>query len=113
MSKCSRYGCDCSRDSVQMAMAVLLREHLQQLAGPPLLFDPAFSETDVALVKSFGLGVIEENEQGRRAVQQPTFFYLAHCEVWDTLVDCPGCCGRVHGGRDTASRVACNLIAAG
>ena len=64
-----------------MAMAVLLHEHLQHLAGPPLMYDPAFSESDVALLRSYGMDTIQENEQGKRAVQRPTLFYLAHCEV--------------------------------
>ncbi|WIA36017.1 hypothetical protein OEZ86_007380 [Tetradesmus obliquus] len=54
---------------------------LPGLSQPPLLFDPAFSEADRLLLQGLGLRVIEENEEGRRAVQGPTLFYLPHCEA--------------------------------
>ncbi|WIA15841.1 hypothetical protein OEZ85_012596 [Tetradesmus obliquus] len=65
----------------QLALVLLLQGLLPRLSQPPLLFDPAFSEADRLLLQGLGLGVIEENEEGRRPVQGPTLFYLPHCEA--------------------------------
>lgn len=66
---------------MQLALALLLREHLPGLAGPPETYDPAFSDVDRALLAALGVHVIEVNEGGARAVSEPTLFYLPHCEV--------------------------------
>jgi len=79
------YGLGCVEDSRvsrhQLALALLLRELLPGLAGPPQLFDPAFTDVDSAVLRALGMEVIREDERGARAVEAPTLFYLPHLEV--------------------------------
>ncbi|XP_069788973.1 SRR1-like protein isoform X3 [Narcine bancroftii] len=44
-----------------------------------LLFDPLFTEWEKRFLKDCGLVVIEENEEGKRSINQPTLFYMIHC----------------------------------
>uniref|UniRef100_A0A671S4R1 SRR1 domain containing n=1 Tax=Sinocyclocheilus anshuiensis TaxID=1608454 RepID=A0A671S4R1_9TELE len=41
--------------------------------------DPVFSESECDALKELGFTVLTENEEGKRAVYQPTLFYLMHC----------------------------------
>lgn len=66
---------------LQLALASLLQSLLPGLQQPPQLYDPAFSELDHQLLEAMGMQVIDHNEQGSRPVQQPTLFYMPHCEV--------------------------------
>lgn len=66
---------------LQLALALLLRDHLPCLAGPPEAFDPAFTEVDAALLSQLGVTPMSVNEGGARSVSEPTLFYLPHCEV--------------------------------
>ncbi len=71
----------------QLALLLLLRDQLlPSLASPPELFDPMFSQLDVALLAKLGLRVVHLDEQCARRVQTPTLFYLPHLEV------CAGSC---------------------
>lgn len=52
------------------------------------VFDPVFNSIDILVLKHFQMHVIEENEDGHRPVQRPTFFYMPHCEgvLYDSLL---------------------------
>lgn len=65
----------------QLALATLLQQLLPGLASPPQLYDPAFSPLDAALLQHLGMEVVGRDEGGRRPVDEPTLFYLPHCEV--------------------------------
>lgn len=66
----------------QLALVLLLmHELLPQLSGPPIVFDPAFSEADMALLKHLGMHLAEQDERCARRTAQPTFFYMPHVEV--------------------------------
>ncbi|NXK48639.1 SRR1L protein, partial [Chauna torquata] len=44
------------------------------------LFDPAFSELELAALGELGLRLLPENEEGKHRVQDsPTLFYMVHC----------------------------------
>lgn len=79
------YGVGCIEDSrvsrYQLALALLLKDLLPGLAAPPELYDPAFSELDRALLARLGLELIAKDEQGARAVEEPTLFFLPHLEA--------------------------------
>lgn len=45
-----------------------------------LVFDPAFSELEVAALGELGLRLLPENEEGKHRVRDsPTLFYMVHC----------------------------------
>lgn len=43
------------------------------------IFDPVMTELDKELCAIYKLDIIQENEQGKRAVEQSTLFYMPHC----------------------------------
>uniref|UniRef100_A0A8B9D1K5 SRR1 domain containing n=1 Tax=Anser brachyrhynchus TaxID=132585 RepID=A0A8B9D1K5_9AVES len=44
------------------------------------VFDPAFSELEVAALGELGLRLLPENEEGKHRVREgPTLFYMVHC----------------------------------
>ncbi|KAG2524701.1 hypothetical protein JM16_004861 [Phytophthora kernoviae] len=43
------------------------------------IFDPAMNKSDAAILQHFEIGVIEENEHGRRRVDHNTVFFMPHC----------------------------------
>ncbi|XP_069788972.1 SRR1-like protein isoform X2 [Narcine bancroftii] len=63
----------------QLALLFLLLETLQISQLSCLLFDPLFTEWEKRFLKDCGLVVIEENEEGKRSINQPTLFYMIHC----------------------------------
>ncbi|XP_066835489.1 SRR1-like protein isoform X3 [Anser cygnoides] len=74
-----RFG-TCPAARHQLAFLLLL---LDLLAVPPdrcSVFDPAFSELEVAALGELGLRLLPENEEGKHRVQEgPTLFYMVHC----------------------------------
>uniref|UniRef100_A0A493TH30 SRR1 domain containing n=1 Tax=Anas platyrhynchos platyrhynchos TaxID=8840 RepID=A0A493TH30_ANAPP len=74
-----RFG-TCPNARHQLAFLLLL---LQSMEVPPdrcLVFDPAFSELEVAALGELGLRLLPENEEGKHQVQDsPTLFYMVHC----------------------------------
>ncbi|XP_035421600.1 SRR1-like protein [Cygnus atratus] len=74
-----RFG-TCPGGRHQLAFLLLL---LDLLAVPPdrcSVFDPAFSELEVAALGELGLRLLPENEEGKHRVQEgPTLFYMVHC----------------------------------
>ncbi|XP_032054934.1 SRR1-like protein [Aythya fuligula] len=74
-----RFG-TCPNARHQLAFLLLL---LQRMEVPPdrcLVFDPAFSELEVAALGELGLRLLPENEEGKHQVgDSPTLFYMVHC----------------------------------
>ncbi|XP_038043448.2 SRR1-like protein [Anas platyrhynchos] len=74
-----RFG-TCPNARHQLAFLLLL---LQSMEVPPdrcLVFDPAFSELEVAALGELGLRLLPENEEGKHRVRDsPTLFYMVHC----------------------------------
>jgi hypothetical protein len=64
----------------QVALACQLSTLFSNLIAPPEAFDPVFSPHDHAVLPLLGIGIIKENEQGRRIAKQPTLFFMPHCE---------------------------------
>ncbi|XP_065595081.1 SRR1-like protein isoform X1 [Cyrtonyx montezumae] len=82
--RCVCYGLGrfaaCPTARLQLAFLLLL---LEMLAVPPshcFLFDPAFSELELAALEALGLCLLPENEEGKHCVNgSPTLFYMVHC----------------------------------
>ncbi|KAH7340772.1 hypothetical protein B0J17DRAFT_333109 [Rhizoctonia solani] len=43
------------------------------------VFDPAFEEQDILVLRELGLGVLDENKKGAHVIDVPTFMYMPHC----------------------------------
>ncbi|KZT44156.1 hypothetical protein SISSUDRAFT_338635 [Sistotremastrum suecicum HHB10207 ss-3] len=52
------------------------------------LYDPAFSEQDIADLSDLGLSIVSENLHGKYIAITPTFFYLPHCglAIYENLI---------------------------
>ncbi|XP_056585865.1 SRR1-like protein isoform X2 [Triplophysa dalaica] len=83
LKHCVCYGlgnfASCISARYQLAMLLLLLETLQIPAGSCCVYDPAFSVSECNALRELGFNVLTENEEGKRAVSQPTLFYLMHC----------------------------------
>lgn len=83
LQHCVCYGlghfASCVSARYQLAMLLLLLETLQIPVGSCSVYDPVFSESECDALKELGFTVLTENEEGKRAVYQPTLFYLMHC----------------------------------
>ncbi|XP_018584222.1 SRR1-like protein isoform X2 [Scleropages formosus] len=81
--ECVCYGLGSFLSSVssryQLAMLLLLLEALKIPPGRCSIFDPVFSAAECDVLRSLGLTVLTENEEGKRPVSRPTLFYLLHC----------------------------------
>ncbi|KAI9334073.1 SRR1-domain-containing protein [Obelidium mucronatum] len=81
--KCICYGIGSITESVisrhQLAFLVLLRDEFE--LEDVEAYDPVFTSTDIKVLESLNISVIEKNEQGRRHVSEgpPTLFYMPHC----------------------------------
>ena len=49
--------------------------------GSVWVYDPVLSEDELVVVESFGCRRIPVNEACRRAVSQPTLFFMLHCAM--------------------------------
>uniref|UniRef100_A0A8C2BIG9 SRR1 domain containing n=1 Tax=Cyprinus carpio TaxID=7962 RepID=A0A8C2BIG9_CYPCA len=83
LQHCVCYGlghfASCVSARYQLAMLLLLLETLQIPVGSCSVYDPVFSESECDALRELGFTVLTENEEGKRAVCQPTLFYLMHC----------------------------------
>lgn len=81
--QCVCYGLghfeSCVSARFQLAMLLLLLETLQIPVSSCCVYDPVFSPSECDALKELGFTVLTENEEGKRAVYQPTLFYLMHC----------------------------------
>uniref|UniRef100_A0A3B4BE27 SRR1-like domain-containing protein n=1 Tax=Periophthalmus magnuspinnatus TaxID=409849 RepID=A0A3B4BE27_9GOBI len=69
----------CVSARYQLAMLLLLLDALKIELSDCWVFDPVFSSGEKDVLKRIGLSVLTENEEGKRQVDKPTFFYLMHC----------------------------------
>uniref|UniRef100_A0A3Q4GDL6 SRR1 domain containing n=1 Tax=Neolamprologus brichardi TaxID=32507 RepID=A0A3Q4GDL6_NEOBR len=84
--ECVCYGlgpfASCVSARYQLAMLLLLLE-AGQVRGDPACYtysvSPFFSSGERDVLRDLGLTVLSENEEGKRLVEKPTFFYLMHC----------------------------------
>ncbi|XP_051524267.1 SRR1-like protein [Myxocyprinus asiaticus] len=81
--QCVCYGlgnfASCVSARYQLAMLLLLLDTLQIPVGSCCVYDPVFSVSECDALREFGFTVLTENEEGKRAVCEPTLFYLMHC----------------------------------
>ncbi|XP_066226734.1 SRR1-like protein [Saccopteryx leptura] len=82
--KCVCYGignfatCVIARN--QLAFLLLFLEKCQIPRNHCWVYDPLFSQLEIAVLNTLGVSVLSENEEGRRSVRgQPTIFYMPHC----------------------------------
>ncbi|KAM9178596.1 SRR1-like protein [Mergus octosetaceus] len=74
-----RFG-TCPNARQQLAFLLLLLERMEVPPDHCLVFDPAFSELEVAALGELGLRLLAENEEGKHQVRDsPTLFYMVHC----------------------------------
>ncbi|XP_068766977.1 SRR1-like protein isoform X2 [Struthio camelus] len=83
-SRCVCYGlgrfCSCPAARHQLAFLLLLLEELPVPRSQCFLFDPAFSEQELAVLGELGLRVLPDNEEGKHRVHESaTLFYMIHC----------------------------------
>nr|XP_055023546.1 SRR1-like protein [Misgurnus anguillicaudatus] len=69
----------CVSARYQLAMLLLLLETLQIPVDSCCVYDPVFTVSECNALRELGFIVLTENEEGKRAVCQPTLFYLMHC----------------------------------
>ncbi|ORY90335.1 SRR1-domain-containing protein [Syncephalastrum racemosum] len=62
----------------QFILALELAD-LLNLKGKMSIFDPVMTALDKQLCEKYQVHVIEEDEKGKRTVNQPTLFYMPHC----------------------------------
>ncbi|XP_039875345.1 SRR1-like protein isoform X2 [Simochromis diagramma] len=81
--ECVCYGlgpfASCVSARYQLAMLLLLLEVGQIPLKDCSVYDPVFSSGERDVLRDLGLTVLSENEEGKRLVEKPTFFYLMHC----------------------------------
>ncbi|XP_047417896.1 SRR1-like protein [Sciurus carolinensis] len=82
--KCVCYGignfASCATARTQLAFLLLFLERCQIPRSHCWVYDPLFSQLEIAVLHSLGVTVLSENEEGKRSVRgQPTVFYMLHC----------------------------------
>ncbi|XP_006869358.1 PREDICTED: SRR1-like protein [Chrysochloris asiatica] len=82
--KCVCYGignfatCVIARN--QLAFLLLFLEKSQIPRSHCCVYDPLFSQLEVAVLHALGVTVLSENEEGKRSLcGEPTIFYMLHC----------------------------------
>ncbi|XP_032509718.1 SRR1-like protein isoform X1 [Phocoena sinus] len=82
--KCVCYGvgnfatCVIARN--QLAFLLLFLEKCQIPRSHCWVYDPLFSQLEIAVLSTLGVVVLSENEEGKRSVYgEPTVFYMLHC----------------------------------
>lgn len=82
--KCVCYGignfATCVIARHQLTFLLLFLEKCQIPRRHCWVYDPLFSQLEIAVLKSLGVTVLSENEEGRRSIHgEPTIFYMPHC----------------------------------
>ncbi|XP_027811690.2 SRR1-like protein [Marmota flaviventris] len=82
--KCVCYGigsfATCVTARTQLAFLLLFLEKCQIPRSHCWVYDPLFSQLEIAVLHSLGVTVLPENEEGKRSIcGQPTVFYMPHC----------------------------------
>ncbi|XP_012393692.2 SRR1-like protein [Orcinus orca] len=82
--KCVCYGvgnfatCIIARN--QLAFLLLFLEKCQIPRSHCWVYDPLFSQLEIAVLSTLGVVVLSDNEEGKRSVYgEPTVFYMLHC----------------------------------
>ncbi|XP_054450385.1 SRR1-like protein [Pteronotus mesoamericanus] len=82
--KCVCYGignfatCVIARN--QLTFLLLFLEKCQIPRSHCWVYDPLFSQLEIAVLNTLGVTVLRENEEGKRSVcGEPTIFYMLHC----------------------------------
>ncbi|RLN29778.1 SRR1-like protein [Panicum miliaceum] len=73
---------------LQLALAALLRRGFLPDAASADLFDPVLSAVECAAAAELGFSVPSLDDGCRRRVEEPTLFYMPHCEalLYDALL---------------------------
>lgn len=66
----------CVSARYQLGLLLALKDHL---SAQVFVHDPVFSETEIKLIKQLQCNIIEENEEGKRKINNTTLVYLPHC----------------------------------
>ncbi|XP_044296899.1 SRR1-like protein [Varanus komodoensis] len=81
--RCVCYGIGsfsaCVKARDQLALLLLLLQELEIPHGQCCVFDPVFSVLEIEVLRDLGLTVLQENEEGKRPIHEPTVFYMIHC----------------------------------
>ncbi|KAL2767611.1 SRR1-like protein, partial [Daubentonia madagascariensis] len=82
--KCVCYGignfatCVIARN--QLTFLLLFLEKCQIPRSHCWVYDPLFSQLEIAVLNTLGVIVLSENEEGKRSIcGEPTIFYMLHC----------------------------------
>ncbi|XP_003419212.1 SRR1-like protein [Loxodonta africana] len=82
--KCVCYGignfatCVIARN--QLTFLLLFLEECQVPRSHCCVYDPLFSQVEIAVLNALGVTVLSENEEGKRSIcDEPTIFYMLHC----------------------------------
>ncbi|XP_004387696.2 SRR1-like protein [Trichechus manatus latirostris] len=82
--KCVCYGignfatCVIARN--QLTFLLLFLEKCQIPRSHCCVYDPLFSQLEIAVLNTLGVTVLSENEEGKRSIcGEPTVFYMLHC----------------------------------
>ncbi|KAI9269883.1 hypothetical protein BY458DRAFT_510132 [Sporodiniella umbellata] len=62
----------------QFELALLLRDMLKP-PGKMCIFDPVMTALDKELCQASDIEIIDKDEQGKRAIEKPSLFYMPHC----------------------------------
>lgn len=73
---------------LQLALAALLRRDLLPEAASADVFDPVLSAVECAAAAALGFSVPSLDDGCRRCAEEPTLFYMPHCEasLYDALL---------------------------
>ncbi|XP_075391123.1 SRR1-like protein [Tenrec ecaudatus] len=82
--QCVCYGlgnfATCAIARSQLTFLLLFLEECQIPRSCCCVYDPLFSQLETAVLDALGVTVLQENEEGKRAVgTEPTVFYMPHC----------------------------------
>uniref|UniRef100_A0A8C5V368 SRR1 domain containing n=1 Tax=Microcebus murinus TaxID=30608 RepID=A0A8C5V368_MICMU len=82
--KCVCYGignfATCVIARTQLAFLLLFLEKCQIPRSHCWVYDPLFSQLEIAVLNTLGVVVLSENEEGKRSTcGEPTIFYMLHC----------------------------------
>ncbi|XP_045699199.1 SRR1-like protein [Phyllostomus hastatus] len=82
--KCVCYGignfATCVIARTQLTFLLLFLEKCQIPRSHCWVYDPLFSQLEIAVLNTLGVIVLKENEEGKRSVcGAPTIFYMLHC----------------------------------
>ncbi|XP_069070795.1 SRR1-like protein [Pleurodeles waltl] len=69
----------CVISRYQLAFLLLILEKLEIPKCHCYIYDPSFTGSEHEVLKTLGLSLILENEEGKRGVDSPTLFYMIHC----------------------------------